>query len=116
MNIKKLGPTDLAIDLLRRSACKVRMAAVISDRHGIYAWGWNHSLGDYSMHAEIHALSRSNPSRRKDSTITVAGERAKSGNVVLSRPCEDCLTRLKTHGILSMRYQDKEGNWWNERV
>lgn len=32
-------PRELVVDLLPRSSCAVQVAAVITDRHGIFSWG-----------------------------------------------------------------------------
>jgi len=82
---KSNGPRQLALDLLARSDGKVQMSAVLSDKHGrVLAWGGMAG----TRHAEEHALSRANPRRVAGSTVTVAGRRAKSRNLVHARPCE----------------------------
>lgn len=107
-----LGPRKLALDLLERSQGKVKMAAVLSDRSGrIFSWGWNHD----ARHAEEHALSRANPRRIAGSTVTVAGRRAKSRNLVYARPCEkpgkECLKMLRLRGVARAEYLTKAGTW-----
>lgn len=106
------GPRALALDLLSRSPGKVQMAAVLSDRSGrVISWGWNF---DYT-HAEEHAISRANPRRIAGSTMTVAGRRAKSGNLVYARPCEkpgkECLKMLRLRGVARTEYLTKAGTW-----
>ena len=42
-----MGPWILANDLIYRSSCRVKMAAVIVDeKDRIFSWGWNHSGRD----------------------------------------------------------------------
>lgn len=112
--VQKSPARQLVLDLLERSTLKVRVAAVVSDRHGrIISWGWNHGY----VHAEEHALSRANPKRIPGSTVTVAGRR-RSGNWVLGRPCtkkgKNCLGMIFGRGVLKVEYLDKEGGWREE--
>jgi tRNA(Arg) A34 adenosine deaminase TadA len=111
----RLSPRELALALLQRSTCNVRVGAVLSDRKGIYAWGWN--FGESSMpfrrgtHAEEHAIRRANRKRLQGSTITVAGMR-RNGHFVYSKPCaEICLPLCKKHGIEVIEFVDKSGTW-----
>lgn len=102
----------LALDLLKRSRLKVQMAAVLTDKNGrIFAWGWNHGY----VHAEEHALSRANPARLRGATITIAGRRAKSHNLVTARPCmrpaKRCFWRILDSGVEIIEYLTKEGDW-----
>lgn len=83
------------------------MAAVLSDKYGIFAWGWNH-LGNtgYGTHAEEHAISRANRNRLKGATITVYGIRRKTP--VFSRPCEQvCMPIIEKVGIKEIQFFDK---------
>lgn len=106
----KSDPRSLAIDLLERSSCSVKVAAVIFDSYGIFAWGWN-SVGPtgYGWHAEHHAISRANPNRLFGAHIAIAGDRR--GNIVPSIPCAKCQSRLKAVGITVAHYQNREGGW-----
>lgn len=102
--------------LLSRSVCRVQVAAVLHDRHGIFSWGWNHCVVDGAkgsgMHAEAHAIRRANPKRLRGATLTVAGRRRKSGNWVYARPCtESCLEFAKRVGIQRIQYTTKSGGW-----
>lgn len=110
MNTKQCRK-ELAQHLTKRSACKVKMSAVISDKEGrVLSWGWNSSGNGSGQHAEEMALKRANPARLKGATVTVAGFRKK--NCVLSMPClEKCFPRLVAAGISTIEYTDKEGNW-----
>ncbi len=92
------------------------MAAVISDNYGIFSWGWNHpGPKSEGIHAEQHALIRANRKRLKGARLTVAGLRKKSGNKVLSRPCDDedwsCLALARKAGIHAIEYHTKDGGW-----
>ena len=109
--MKKVSPRDLAVDLLDRSICSVQVAAVIYDNWGIYSWGWNSSGSGFGLHAEAHAIVRSNRSRLSKSALVVAGRRRKSGNTVLSLPCFECMKIIVGAGIRSVEYRDKGGAW-----
>jgi deoxycytidylate deaminase len=108
--MKKSDPRILAIDLLDRSICLVRVAAVIFDNHGIFSWGWN-SIGPtgYGTHAEIHALERANRKRLHGASIAIAGRRR--GRVVPSWPCSDCWDRLNKARIRRIYTQNRSGVW-----
>ena len=110
--ITNIPPRDLAIDLINRSSCRFKMAAVIADGWGIFSWGWNSSgPSGMGMHAEEHAISRANRRRLKGATITVVGMNA-NGNWVLSMPCrERCLPLLMKVGIGHIVWMDKQGGW-----
>lgn len=112
---------ELASDLLERSTCKVQVAAVISNSHGIFSWGWNHCgpKGE-GMHAEHHAISRCRNRRRlRGAKLTVIGRRKKNKNLVLSRPCKEksrkdntsCMEIAKSYGISVIEYMTKSGTW-----
>ena len=79
---KNLTPRELALDLLDRSSCNVQVAAVLSDNHGIFAWGWNHNPTNPNkikgIHAEAHAISRSNKKRLENAVLTVAARRKRA--------------------------------------
>ena len=102
----QLTPLELACDLTRRSIVRVRMAAVLYDRRGIFAWGWNYSNGRFGVHAEVAAMERSNPKRLKGANIAVAGFR-KHGIEVTSRPCKDCWEGLYVAGVKQVTYYYK---------
>lgn len=108
---KFVSPRDLAIDLLPRSTCKVRVAAVITDLYGrIISWGWNHP-GPQGMgvHAEIHAISRANKVRLGGGIIFVAGVR-KNGALVPARPCSACQKVIAKYRMI-YNYRAKDGGW-----
>ena len=96
----------LAERLMKRSACRVQMAAVVSDRDGrVFAWGWNHAGADgYGMCAERHALSRANPKRLKGATIHIRG--FNRANESSSKPCTTCHAALLHAGIETVHYRD----------
>ncbi len=92
------------------------MAAVLSDNHGIFAWGWNHGIVDGEItgegkHAEAHAISRANRRRLRGATLTVAGRYSKNNNHLLSRPCPKCLALAMKYGIKTIEYLTKDGSW-----
>src|SRR3989338_9551886 len=104
-------PRELAVVLLSRSSCGEQHAAVLSDDHGIFSWGWNHARSSGGFHAEEHAVERANKARLRGAMLTIAGMREKNGNWLCARPCErkkpvsrsvrkhSCMELLKKHGI-----------------
>jgi deoxycytidylate deaminase len=109
--MKMSDPRQLAIDLTNRSVCSVRVAAVIWDANGIFAWGWNSSgANGLGEHAEIHAIRRANRARLANSSIAVAGRR-KANNVVVSFPCANCTARLVKLSIAVVWIEAKSGVW-----
>lgn len=118
MNKNKI-PIELALDVARRSICRVKMGAVILDSKGrIISWGWNHHLSTDGPgnHAETHAIKRANPKRLPFSTIYTAGIRPKKHNFVYARPCSSCQQIIKAVGIEKMVWMDKEGKMRSEFV
>lgn len=104
MNTKRI-PNKLAEDMAGRSICRVKVGAVIVDRKGIvFSWGWNHVNDGYGLHAECHAISRSNRKRLEGSVIYVAGFRARNGLAVPAKPCEDCQRVIEWSGIVGVKY------------
>lgn len=108
---KPSTPQQLAVDILERSICAVQVGAVIADRHGIFAWGWNHEGAGHGMHAEQHAISRANPGRLRTSTIYVAGKRKRNGKIVNAEPCINCTGRIYTAGIYRVSWRNENGKW-----
>lgn len=85
MNMR-FPPQELAGIILKRSRASVRVGAVIWDRWGIFAWGWNHEQDGKGLCAERHAILRANPRRFKNATISVEGRRKKVGSLFLRNP------------------------------
>ncbi len=116
MNTNK-SPRELALDLLVRSTTRVQVAAVLSDRHGIFSWGWNHGDGNRGVHAEEHAFGRANKKRLAGARLTVAG-RWRTGRFVYARPCawrDDsdaaCIELARKYGIKTIEYTTRNGDW-----
>jgi deoxycytidylate deaminase len=108
MNTKKCR-RQLALDLCMRSSVFNKMAAVLSDNHGIYAWGWNSSgYNGLGWHAEAHCISRCNRKRLAGSIITIAGVR--KGKIITSYPCFKCLKLILGKNIQCIEYLEK-GEW-----
>lgn len=107
---KHKDPRVVVKRLLKRSTCAVQVAAVLSDKKGVFAWGINH-MGPHGFGecAEIHALKRANHKRVAGAVLWVAGRRAKSGNRVNARPCAACQPVVKQ--CLYVMYRDKQGVW-----
>jgi len=104
----KIPPKELAIDISKRSTCRVKVGSVIEDKNGIFSWGWNHmGLIGLGCCAEAHAISRANPKRLKGSTIYIAGTHRKTGNPVPAKPCYHCHKLILHVGIEEVIWQDK---------
>lgn len=110
--IKPDDPRQLALDILERSVCHIKVGAAISDKTGILSWGWN-SVGfdGFGEHAEASAIRRANKKRLAGSTIYVAGRRQKP---IFSRPCYDCEQLIKRWGITKVVYTDGNIDGWRE--
>ena len=109
--IKPRDPRELAIDLIPRSICQTRVAAVVCDASGnIISWGWNSSgptgLG---LHAEVHAIRRANRNRLWYGTVYVAGAYDR-GTLVKAKPCEKCQQLIDKFNM-EVFYRDKSGRW-----
>lgn len=111
--VKPSDPRQLAVDLLPRSTCSVQVAAVLADKKGIFAWGWNSSGPDgLGEHAEMAALRRANRRRLDGATIYVASQRKRNGKTVKSLPCVDCQERIFRYD-LEVVYRSADGLWFN---
>ena len=110
---KPPDPRELAEAILKRSICNVKVGAVLADKNGIFAWGWNH-MGEsgYGVHAEVHCLSRANKSRLAGATLYVAGARARTGGAVPARPCADCAKKIV--GVGKIVWRDSDSTWRSE--
>jgi cytidine deaminase len=109
--IKPDDPRQLAIALLSRSTCQVQVAAVITDRQGIFSWGWNSSGRDgFGEHAEAAAIRRANKKRLEGSTIYVAARRSRK-KCITAKPCVDCAGWIRGVRIKNIIYRDGYGNW-----
>ena len=108
--IKPRDPRELVIDLLPRSTCAVKVAAVVCDAaDNIISWGWNHAGTGLGKHAEIHAVERANHNRLWYGTIYVAGKYSR-GTLVNSKPCRGCQFLIDKYN-LEVYYRDKQGKW-----
>ena len=110
MKIKGRTPQELCELLLKRSECSVQVAAVLSDKKGIFAWGWNHSGPDgFGEHAEVNALKRSNYKRVSGAVLWVASRRKKSKSTINSKPCAACWPFVRQCRYVV--YRNKAGEW-----
>lgn len=108
--VKPSDPRDLVINLLPRSPCMVKVAAVLVDNWGIHAWGWNNVGVGFGCHAEAHAISRASKHRLFKSTIYVASIRARNDKIIMSKPCEACQA-LIDKWCLKVVYRNEKGVW-----
>lgn len=103
-------PRELVVGLLTRSTCLVQVAALLVDRYGVFAWGWNHAGADgLGMHAEHHCLSRTGLQRLAEATMYVAARRRRNNRIVTAKPCPSCQLRLD--GVGRIVYRDGNGVW-----
>lgn len=107
-------PRELALDLVSRSTCRVKVAAVIWDAWGVVSWGWNHAGDGFGQCAEHHALTRANAKRLRGAAIAIAARRG--NKTILSRPCQKCWSRLKKKKLKAAFYTNHEGNWNGEPI
>lgn len=113
MNTKCL-PRELAKELcIRRSTCQVQVAAVISDKYGIFSWGWNNSGNGNGMCAEKHAIMHANRKRLRGAVLTVAGRRKKSRNWVEAKPCvkRHCWSLVIKYRFKKVEFTTRTGDW-----
>ena len=109
--VKPSDPRELAIDLLPRSTCTVQVAAVIADKHGIFAWGWNSPGNGFGEHAEAAAIRRASRDRMVGASIYVASRRMRNEKTILSMPCDKCASRCVKAEFKEIWYRDQNGLW-----
>ena len=109
MKTKGISPKDFVVGLLKRSDCSVQVAACLSDKTGIHAWGWNSAGMGFGEHAEIACLRRSNFKRVAKSVMWVAAKRRKSTSIVIARPCAACWSSAKQCRYIVYR---RKGETW----
>jgi len=110
MRVKKANPTELVVALVKRSQCAIQVAAVLTDRHGIFSWGWNHAgFNGLGQHAEAHCLSRANKGRVRGAILYVAAVRKRNNRILNARPCSACQALIKKVGAII--YRDGNGSW-----
>lgn len=110
---KPKDPRELAEAILSRSTCKVQVGAVLADRHGTFAWGWNGVGPDGAgIHAEAHCLSRADLNRALGlyATMYIAAYR-KGKRIVSAKPCDVCQGRLLWADVQKVMYRDSAGVW-----
>lgn len=103
---------DILENLLNRSVCMVKVAALIVDTYGCtVSTGWNSSGPDgFGEHAERAAIRRANRDRLNGSTIYVAGEWRGRDKATPSKPCLKCQRVIDKWG-LRVIYRDSDGGW-----
>ena len=100
---------ELARDLSARSTIKIKVGAVIFDKNGILAWGWNNpgnGYGDHAEHMAIRRFIRGNHTCKNDVYIAVFASR--KGRPITSRPCQACEKLLRGYGVSGSVYYKKE--------
>lgn len=108
---KPINGADLAVDILERSQCSVRVGAAIGDKFNIFSWGWNGTGPDgFGQCAEKHAILRANKKRLIGATIYVASKRYRNGKIVCSKPCSSCRKLIDKWGLIVL-WRDVNGEW-----
>lgn len=107
--MKPDDPRELAIDILERSICSVKVGACVADATGILSWGWNSVGSGNGLHAERHAVSRANKARLKGATIYVAAFRT-GRKVITAKPCTACQLMIDQWG-LKVVYRNMKSEW-----
>ena len=104
--LTKVDPWKLSLALMKRSACRIQVGAVVTDREGrVFAWGWNHAGADgLGLCAERHALGRANPKRLPGAAIHVRGFNGRHESQ--SKPCRLCQKALSKAGVEVVHYRD----------
>lgn len=93
MNKNNYDIHELTTIIAKRSSCNVKVGAVLFDKHGIFAWGWNSSgRTGYGQCAEQHAIERANRSRLVGASIHIVSLR--KGKEICSIPCLNCMPIL----------------------
>lgn len=108
---KDLNVEHVLENLLKRSTCSVRVAALLVDKDGsLLANGWNHAGPDgFGEHAEAHCLRRANRRRLEGATLYVAATRSRNGKPVLAKPCPKCEKLVRK--CFRVIYRDNLGDW-----
>ena len=104
--VTNIDAWNIAGTLRRRSRCRFKVGAVLTDAKGrVFAWGWNHAgPNGRGLCAERHALQRANPGRLAGATIHI---RAFNGvNESPSMPCWRCHAALTRAGVAKIEYTD----------
>lgn len=112
MNIQDKA-LELAKDLSARSIIKIKVGAVIFDKHDIISWGWNNPGNGYGDHAEHMALrrwlsTRLAGGRSGGRCLYIAVYSSRKGRPITSRPCAKCEKVLRRYGIKGSVYYKKE--------
>ena len=104
------SPKDAALYYMKRSTCAVQVGAVLWDKRGFVAAGWNH-MGDsgFGEHAETACLKRTPHKKAVGAVMWVVARRKKSKNPVNSSPCAFCWSLLKNCKYVC--YRAKDGTW-----
>lgn len=75
------------------------------------AFGYNHD----ERHAEVVALSKLWPSKRKGTRV-YSVRVGRNGNLTMARPCVACMKFLRANKVKEVVYTDLQGNLVTERL
>jgi deoxycytidylate deaminase len=95
--------------MAERSTLKRFQVGALIHKDGEISTGWAHmsdlKLQNYiSIHAEIHALWRSNPKFLDNAECYIVTLSAKSRNRTSGKPCQSCMAHLYDAGIRKVYY------------
>lgn len=98
----------------RRSDHKIyNHAALVIKGGAILSSGYNHGW----KHAEVHALEKLWPNKRKGTTvIVIRASKSKFGPLGNSRPCQKCIDFLKENGVVRVIYSCNNVAFLSERL
>lgn len=107
---------ELVTIIAKRSICAVQVGALIYDNKlRVISWGWNHSgISGMGMHAEDHAIRRSNKTRLNNSTIIVLSIRR--SHIINSFPCPNCYSKIVSSGIRYVECNNHNREWMKYRI
>jgi hypothetical protein len=102
MNVTRL--VKLARSKARHKAHK--HAVLITRGGAIVAFGTNHD----EVHAEVAALNTLWPDQRPG-TRAISIRLRRSGTLGMAKPCLECQEYMRKHGVKSVMYTDRDGEW-----
>ena len=123
-----------AIELANLSPCGIQHGVVITKHEKILGEGFNYTIGEAGVHAEIDAihdaLKRCGGDKKKlwGARLISVGIRKKTGKFVqTARPCEHlgprknaagapCMKKIREAGINKIEYTTSSGEWCEEDI
>lgn len=110
---------ELAIEQAKKSELFHRHGAILFFKRRIYSKGYNRfNLITVSIHAEIDCFLklRENPKLKFTSGHLLVVRLNSNNKLANSKPCVDCLEKLKKIGIKKIYYSDAMGRIVEEKI